>query len=210
MSPSWPPTHQMPTVPRVLHLLGRFLMWIGGWHTVGQIPPDVPKAVLIAAPHTSNWDFWWALLASWVYGVRIQWLGKHTLFRGPQGPLLRATGGMAVERASAHGLVGDVAALFRASDGMLLMVPAEGTRSYRDYWKSGFYHIAREAEVPILLGYLDYAKKEANIGVPFHPTGDLAADMDEIRAWYADRSGKYPEGFSRIRLRGEDEAEAGG
>jgi len=207
MTASWPPAHSLPRCSYLSHRIGRLLLPALGWKAIGPVPTGMPKAVLIAAPHTSNWDFVWALLASWYFGLKIRWLGKEALFQSPLGWLLRLLGGVPVDRSAPHGLVGEVARTFKEADGLLLMVPAEGTRGYRDYWKSGFYYMAREAGVPVMMGYLDYETKEACIGRRFDPTGDLAADMDVIRAWYTGRTGKYPDNYGRIRLRQEPEAD---
>lgn len=204
---AWPPRHDLPRCWWTSHVIGRTMLNLTGWRPVGEVPTGLSKAVLIAAPHTSNWDFVWAIFAAWHFGLHIRWLGKESLFRSPLGWLLRLLGGVSVDRSAPHGLVGEVASAFKTSDKLLLMVPAEGTRGYRDYWKSGFYYMSREAGVPILLGYLDYERKEACIGRRFDPTGDLAKDMDVIRAWYTGRVGKYPDQFGRIRLRQEPVAE---
>lgn len=205
---AWPPSHAFPRCSRASHILGVILLRAWGWRLGRPLPEGVSKAVLIAAPHTSNWDFWFALLASWSYGLKIRWLGKDALFNGPLGPLLARLGGMAVDRSAPHGLVGEVARLFREEPGMLLMVPAEGTRGYRDHWRSGFWFMAREAGVPILLGSIDYRNRVADIGGILHPTDDVRADMDIVRARYADAHPKYPDQFSRIRLRQEDDPDA--
>lgn len=204
MSTSWPPTHSFPRCTWLSHLLGRFVLWASGWKVEGQVPDGVPKAVLIAAPHTSNWDFVFALAAGWALGLRIRWLGKDALFKPPLGWLLRPLGGLAVDRSKPHGMVGEVARSFREVDAMLLMVPAEGTRSRRDYWKSGFYFMAKEAGVPILAGYLDYGRKVASTGIPLQPSSDVRADMDVLRAHYDGRVGAHPQHFSPVRLRQED------
>jgi len=179
-----------------------------GWTAEGGPPPGISKAIIIAAPHTSNWDFFYALLAGWSFGVTFAWLGKAQLFKSPLGWLFRLLGGMPVERSAAHGLVQEVGRRFQQTESLLLMVPAEGTRSYRKYWKSGFYFMAKEAQVPILLGYLDFGKKRAGMGVALTPSGDLRADMDKIRAFYADKDGKFPEKKSDIRLELEDRADS--
>jgi 1-acyl-sn-glycerol-3-phosphate acyltransferase len=137
--------------------------------------------------------------------VKINWLGKHTLFKCPYGWFMRLTGGIAVDRRAARGLVSSAADIIGEKDKIHLAVAASGTRGKRDYWKSGFYHIATEAQVPIVCGFLDYGKKECGLGLSIMPTGDIKADMDQIRAFYADKTGKFPEKRSRIRLRAEDE-----
>lgn len=198
------PDARLPRCNPAARLVGRFLCWLTGWRLVGE-PPRVAKAVLIAAPHTSNWDIVYALMAAWSAGISFHWLVKSDHFRGPLGWLIRVLNGVPVDRSAPRGLVGQAVQRFEASDRLLLMVPAEGTRSYRPYWKSGFYWMAREAGVPIALGFLDYPNRRASMGELLWPTGDVKADMDRIRAAYAGIQGKHPEGFSRIRLRAEDE-----
>lgn len=204
------PSHDLPRAPLVLRWLGTLLLRLQGWRIEGGFPEGMRKCVLIANPHTSNWDFWFALLGGWAHGVVFQWLGKDSLFRGTLGPLLSFLGGVAVDRSKPNGLVEQVGERFAENERLLLMVPASGTRSYRDYWKSGFYWMAKEAQVPIVLGYLDYGRKVAGIGIPVTPTDDLSADMDRIRAFYEGKQGKYPDQVSRIRLRAEDGDEADG
>lgn len=204
-APFLPPMrHDLPRCWPTSRLVGAAALRAAGWDIEGELPAGCAKALVIAAPHTSNWDFFWALLAGWTYGVHFQWLGKDALFTGPRGVLMKSLGGVAVDRSAAHGLVGAVADRFRAETRLFLMVPAEGTRSYRPYWKSGFYWMAHEAQVPIVLGFLDYERKRAGFGPAFVPTGDVTADMDRIRAFYEGKQGKFPDQFSRVRLRVED------
>lgn len=203
-----PITHDFPRCWSVSRFVGAALMRAQGWTCDGDPPPGVRKAVVIAVPHTSNWDFWIALCACWEFGVSFQWLGKQELFEGPAGPLLHWLGGVGVDRSQHTGLVAQVGQRFRESERLLLMVPAEGTRGYRPYWKSGFYWMAVEAEVPIVLAYLDYEKKRAGFGPVMRPSGDPRADMEVIRAFYAGVKGKFPDLQSRIRLELEDEAES--
>jgi 1-acyl-sn-glycerol-3-phosphate acyltransferase len=173
-----------------------------GWRPEGQ-RPAARKFVLIAAPHTSNWDLLYFLALAAVFHVPVRWLGKHTLFRGPAGPLMRALGGIPVRRERSERLVEAMARVFDAHESLALTVPAEGTRSYATHWRSGFYHIARAARVPIVMGYLDYARRRGGFGPELLPTGDVARDMDRVRAFYADKVGKYPECAGPARLREE-------
>jgi 1-acyl-sn-glycerol-3-phosphate acyltransferase len=175
-----------------------------GWRVVGA-RPEAAKYVLIAVPHTSNWDFPLMLLCGMALGVWPAWVGKHTLFRPPFGWLMRALGGIPVDRAASHHMVDHLAAQFTARDRLALAMPPEGTRSLAPHWKSGFYHVAATARVPIALGYLDYARREGGIGAPIQPSGDLHADMDRIRAFYAGKAGCHPELQGPIRLPAEDE-----
>ena len=136
-------------------------------------------------------------------GVRVSWLGKHTLFIPPWGWLMRKLGGIPVDRRAPHSLVTQMAEKFKSSDYLVLAVPPEGTRSKVALWKSGFYHIASQSGVPIGLGYLDYDRKLCGLGMFVTPGGDVKADMDKIRAFYRDVRGKYPEMESEPRLEGE-------
>lgn len=185
-------------------LLGRVYLGLFGWEDFGA-PPDIPKFVLIAAPHTSNWDFPFMLAFAWVHGIRLGWLGKHTLFRPPFGWFFRATGGVAVDRRAPQGLVAQVAEAFERADRLIVAIPPEASRSRREYWKSGFYRIAEQAGVPIVLGVLDFAQRKGGFGPVIEPSGDLHADMDLIREFYADKTGKRPQEFGPVRLRDEDE-----
>lgn len=184
--------------------IGKRFLAASRWTIAGGVP-SVKKYVLIAAPHTSNWDFVMSIAAAFALEVDIRWLGKQQLFDGPLGPLYRALGGIPVDRSKASNMVDRMAEMFAESDAMVLMVPAEGTRGKREYWKSGFYHIARRANVPIALGFLDFDRKQAGIGPLVYPTGDIRKDMDVIRAFYESRMALRPELFTPPRLREEDE-----
>jgi 1-acyl-sn-glycerol-3-phosphate acyltransferase len=198
---------QTSTLPRcniMARWLGKLLCAITGWRLVGEVH-SVPKAVLIAAPHTSNWDIFYALMTGWSGGFRFHWLVKADHVEGRFGWLLRALNAVPVDRSAPQGLVEQAVQRFASSENLLLMVPAAGTRSRREYWKSGFYWMAKQAGVPISLGFLDYPTKRASLGPLLWPSDDLRADMDTIRAHYEGIGGKFPEKVSRIRLRAEDE-----
>jgi len=187
---------------RVTRFLARHFLRLSGWKAEGA-KPAAAKYVLIAAPHTSNWDLFYFLALAWFLGVKVSWMGKHSLFRGPMETVMRALGGLPVRRDRSNNLVDQMAGAFAANDSLVLTVPAEGTRSYVPHWKSGFYHIALKAQVPIVLGYLDYARKRGGFGPELIPTGNVRDDMDEMRAFYADIAGKHPEKFGEIRLKEE-------
>jgi 1-acyl-sn-glycerol-3-phosphate acyltransferase len=195
--------HPGPTTPAFLVGPGRLWMWLFGWRIEGEVP-TVTKGVVIAAPHTSNWDLPHMLAASWVFRLKVNWFGKHTLFRPPLGWLLQRLGGLPVDRRAPRGLVGEVAARLEIADRLLVAVSPEGTRSRRDHWKSGFYWIAHEARVPVVCGYLDYERKRAGLGLTFVPSGDVRADMDRVRAFYASFRGRHPALESVIRLKEEE------
>ena len=188
-------------------LLARAFLRATGWRPEGA-PPKPHRFVLIAAPHTSNWDLAYLLALAEVYDLRISFMMKHTVFKGPFGPLFKSLGGIPIRRHLRESLVKQMVEAFAAHDEFVLVVPAEGTRDRVDSWKSGFYHIAREAGVPIVLGYLDYARKRGGFGPSVIPTGHYREDMDVIRDFYADKSGRYPELFAEPRIREEDPAPA--
>ncbi|MEX2112478.1 MAG: lysophospholipid acyltransferase family protein [Pirellulales bacterium] len=182
--------------------LGRLYLRLRGWTLQGQKPP-YKKYLILAAPHTSNWDVPLMLAMSYVYGIRVSWIGKHSLFRGPLGSLMRLLGGVPVDRRAAHNAVQQLVDQFARREELCLLITPEGTRGRSDYWKSGFYHIAREAKVPIVLGLLDFKRKVGGLFEAIEPGGNLTADMDRIRAFYAGAQGKHPENFGPIRLREE-------
>ncbi len=184
-------------------LLAKIYRWFSGWSFEGQVPPT-RKFIILAAPHTSNWDLPAMLCLAWTLGLRLRWMGKHTLFRWPLGPLMRWMGGLPIDRRAAHGVVQEVVAAFQNQDELELVIPPEGTRGRAEYWKSGFYHIALAAHVPIVLGRLDWATHIGSLSEPFYPTGDVRADMDFIRAHYAGVTALHPDRFGPIRLKEED------
>jgi 1-acyl-sn-glycerol-3-phosphate acyltransferase len=183
--------------------IARAFLWLTGWRPEGA-RPAARRFVLIAAPHTSNWDLAYLLALAAVFDVRVSWMGKHSLFRPPFGSAMRGLGGIPVLRERRGNLVAEAARSLVERDDLALVVPAEGTRAYVPHWKSGFYHIARTAQVPIVLGYLDYARRRGGFGPALHPSGDVRRDMDEIREFYADKVGKYPDQFGAVRLKEED------
>jgi 1-acyl-sn-glycerol-3-phosphate acyltransferase len=159
--------------------------------------------VLIGAPHTSNWDLAYLLAFAVVFDLRVTWMGKHTLFRGPMGWVMRRLGGIPVRRDRSGDRVQQMARAIEAANSMALVVATEGTRCYTAHWKSGFYHIARTAGVPIVLGYLDYARRRGGFGPELIPSGDIREDMEEIRGFYADKQGRYPHKMGEVRLKEE-------
>lgn len=163
-----------------------------GWRIEGRLP-DVPKAVIIGAYHTSNWDGVLMILAGIALNRRIHWLGKHTLFRGPAGFFVRLLGGIPIDRTRSTGAVDQAVDTFKERDELLLAVAPEGTRRRVNRWKRGFYYIAVGAGVPIQLAAPDYPTKRMVIGPLIHPTGDIEADMVAIRAFYETTTPRFPE-----------------
>lgn len=173
-----------------------------GWKLLGG-PPDLKKYIILAAPHTSNWDAVNMLAMASRFRIRINWVGKHTLFKWPLGFFMRWIGGVPVNRRSGRNTVQQLAAEFASRVEFRLVIAPEGTRERADFWKSGFYFIACEAKVPIVLGLLDYQKKVGGLYEVIHPTGNIQADMEKIRDFYEGAVGKYAGDFGPIRLREE-------
>jgi 1-acyl-sn-glycerol-3-phosphate acyltransferase len=193
------PTDPRSTSARPRQRFARWLLGLLGWRVEATLPA-VPKYVVIGAPHTSNWDFPYGVLAMWAIGFRYRWIGKHTLFRWPFGGLMRALGGIPVDRRARHNFIGQMREIFAREPELVLIITPEGTRRRTEHWKSGFYYIARAAQVPIALGFIDYRGKRIGVGPSFTPSGDIAADMAVIRAFYADKIGRYPAHQGEIRI----------
>lgn len=185
-----------PAIPRtggpLLRAFGRFAFRAIGWRFEGTLR-DVPKQVAIVAPHTSNLDFFVGLFAKWALGLRASFLGKHTLFRPPLGWFMRAIGGIPVDRTASHNVVDQMVDVFAERDGLILVVAPEGTRKRSSGWKTGFYHIARGAGVPILCIAFDWGPRVIRFGPTIDPTGNLEADMATLRAAFARVTGRHPE-----------------
>ena len=174
-----------------------------GWKIEGDRPAPA-SFVLIAAPHTSNWDFPYMLAFAAVFDLRISWMGKHALFTPPLGWIMRALGGVSIKRHRTRKTVNVMAEAFAANPGLILVVPTEGTRARVDYWKSGFYHIAIGAGVPVIPSYLDYGQRRGGFGPPLQLSGNAANDMQVLRDFYAPMAGKFAGQFGPVRLREED------
>ncbi len=181
--------------------LARLFWTFSRWSLVTEPAPTRPT-LLIGAPHTSNWDFVLMLAIAWQLGIPVRWLGKDGLFRGWRGPIMRALGGIPVDRADPARVVGEVVADVHAGEVFGLVVTPEGTRAGSG-WKSGFYRIARQTGMPVTLGYVDRTTMTTGLGPTLEMTGDVAADMDRIRAFYADKAGLRPHLRTEPRLRDE-------
>jgi 1-acyl-sn-glycerol-3-phosphate acyltransferase len=181
-----------PVISPLIRSLALCFLKLFGWRLEGRLP-DVDKLVVIAAPHTSNWDF--PILISLAFGLRAKagWLGKSTLFRWPFGFLSIWMGGIPVYRSASYNMVAQSVEMFRKSEKLILAVPPEGTRGKVSHWKTGFYYIALGAEVPIAMGFIDYKRKATGVGPVIYPTGDIEADMEIIRNFYANVTAKYPD-----------------
>lgn len=174
--------------------LYRLIFRIKGWKIKGSFPSDLNKYVIAVAPHTSNWDFILGVAARSILRMnRAKYLGKKELFRAPFGWIFTALGGIPVERSRHTNMVEQVAEQFRKRDSLILALAPEGTRKKVEKLKTGFYYIAKAAEVPIILTGFDYGNKEIVIGEPFHPTEDAESDIREITRFFSNIKGKYPE-----------------
>ena len=179
--------------------IGRLWLAAFGWQVAGGAP-GVRRAVVLAYPHTSNWDLLFTLAISYTLDLRIRWLGKQSLFRAPYGWWMRFVGGIPVERSSKHRLVDAIVESVAGQQDALVLISPEGTRSRAARWKSGFYWVAVGAEMPIVLGFLDFGRKRGGLGEVLWPSGDISADLDKIRAFYHGVQGKIPELQGEIRL----------
>ena len=185
-----------PIVNALFRWLSVAYLRLAGWKVLGSLPPEASRSVFIAAPHTSNWDLPYTLMVAFVLRLNVHWMGKASIFRFPFGGLMRWLGGIAVDRSKSNNLVAaSASAITQATGALQLIVPPEGTRSKVRYWKTGFYHIAQTAQVPIVMAYMDYTRKISGLGPVFYPTGDLEADMRTIKAFYAPFKGKNSEQF---------------
>jgi 1-acyl-sn-glycerol-3-phosphate acyltransferase len=185
----------------------KFMAWLGlmflklmGWRVEGKVP-DIEKFVIIAAPHTSNWDFPITLAVCFALKMKIYWMGKAAMFRWPFAAALRWLGGIPIDRSKSHNVVEQSIQAFHKLEKLIMVVPPEGTRKKVSYWKTGFYHIAQGANIPIVLGFLDYRRKVGGIGPTFHPTGHIEKDIQTIRNFYAAIMGKRQSQFSNAAIK---------
>jgi 1-acyl-sn-glycerol-3-phosphate acyltransferase len=169
----------------------KLLFRLTGWKTEGTVHQP-QRFVIIAAPHTSNWDAVLMVTAAYIFNVRISWFIKREAFFFPLGVLIRAVGGMPIDRSARRNVVAQAVEQFQQNAPLILAVPPEGTRGRSEGWKTGFYHIAHGAGVPIVLGYIDYRRKVAGLGPAFVTTGDIEADFRVFNEFYAGVTPKYP------------------
>ncbi len=182
----------IPIIRSLLQGLSICILRICGWSREGQ-PPDFPKYIMVAAPHTSNWDFPMGMGILLAFKLKFSVFGKESLFRWPYGGLLKWIGLIPINRSKSCDVVAQTVQIFKDSREMILVISPEGTRRKDIYWKTGFYHIARGANIPIVMAFLDYEKKQGGIGPTLMPTGDIESDMEKIRCFYDKISGKVPE-----------------
>lgn len=181
----------------MLRYVAKTLLWLGGWTAVGSVP-SVKKAVIIAAPHTSNWDAVWALIYKVSIGLDIRFFGKHTVFWFPLGQVLAAMGAVPLNRAEPGAAITRAVDEFSRNESFYFGLAPEGTRRWRPYWKSGFYRIAQTANVPVVLGFFDFATKRIGLGPTITLTGNENEDLAEIREFYSNITGCRPENASPV------------
>jgi len=184
--------------------ISRLILKSIGWQLDEQLPPH-NRYVLIAYPHTSNWDFVLGMLAKWAMGMPLNWVAKHSMFWGPFGPLFIAMGGVPLNRSTSVGFIEKNIKLFETREDFVLGIMPEGTRSKTERLKTGFYHIADGANVPLALGYLDYKHKKLGIGKVIETTGDIDADFEIIKSYYMDKTGCKPLNQTRLTIKKNDD-----
>jgi len=181
-------------------ILAQWALRLIGWKVIGEVPKS-PKYVMVGYPHTSNWDVPIGLLIYTALGVRLHWVGKHTLFKKPIGWVMRLLGGIPVNREKTKNFVQQVIDIFNESKELNLTVSPEGTRSTGKFWRTGFYYIAQGAGVPIATGFLDYSNKTGGFGPLVEPSGDIKADFNIFKNFYSNIKGKFPDDMGEIRLK---------
>lgn len=181
-----------PILKHILRLFSQTVLKLSGWKVEGVLPAT-PKFVLIAAPHTSNWDMPLMLFYAFYFRAKVYWMGKEKIFKKPFGTVCRWMGGIPIDRSKANNMVENSVKQFNQKEALIMVIPPTGTRKNVLKWKTGFYYIALQAKVPIALGFLDYKKKTGGFGPLFYPTGDIKTDMGKIMSFYKGISGKYPE-----------------
>jgi 1-acyl-sn-glycerol-3-phosphate acyltransferase len=182
-----------------VRLIARLLLFCLRWRSQGNLD-KFPTCVLIAAPHTSNWDLFYTLLIAFDLKTGIYWMGKDAIFRRPFGGIMKWLGGLPIDRSQSNNVVAQSIQWLKKTDNLVLTVPPSGTRSRVTHWKTGFYHIADGAGVPIALGFLDYRRRVGGIGPVIRTTGDIEDDMTVISSFYAGITGKYPLKGSEARV----------
>ena len=187
----------------ILHYIwqraAKYTLNLFGWNLVADLPP-VQKYLMVGAHHTSSWDFPLILLMMAALGLRLHWVGKDSLFKGPKGKVFRWLGGVPVERGARKNFVGQMVDLYNERKKMVITISPEGTRHSADHWKTGFYHIATGAQIPVAMGFLDYSRKTLGIGGYFYPSDDMDADLSILQKFYADKIGKNPQHQGEVRF----------
>lgn len=185
-----------PVLAQIFQVLSILVLGLFGWRAVGKVPKDIRKYVIIAAPHTSYWDFPMFLLVVFALRLNLNVFIKHTLFIGPIGWFLSYCGGVPIDRRAAGARVRQTVQEFENNDDMVLLITPEGTRSAQTNWKTGFYHIASEANVPVAVAFVDTAARRSGIDHFITPSGDIDKQMAEIKAFYDTKRGVKPQNYA--------------
>lgn len=188
-----------PVIRNIFRGISLLLLKISGWKKVGRLP-DEEKYVIIVAPHTSNWDLFFGILLAFAFRLNARFIAKNQLFRPPFAGLMKWLGGLPVDRASAHHTIDQMVRMFDENKTFVLALAPEGTRHKTEGWRSGFYHIAKGARVPVLLAFIDYRSKSGGAGPLFRPTGDIQNDMKSIADFYATVRGRRPDQTGPVRI----------
>jgi 1-acyl-sn-glycerol-3-phosphate acyltransferase len=184
----------------MLQKISIYILKLIGWKLENKLPAE-KKHLIIGAFHTSNWDLLLALLCFSAMKLKFNWIGKHTLFRWPFGLLFKAIGGIPVNRSIQTGFIHRIAELYHNNNALIIAMSPEGTRSKTEHWRTGFYYIALEANIPIALAYVNYPEKKAGIGKYFMPSGNIQQDLEIIKKYYASKKGKYPDKQGDIKIK---------
>ena len=194
-----------PVVKHIFRGLSLLLMKALGWRTEGALP-DIPRYVLIVAPHTSNWDLLFGAVTAFALRLDVYFMAKHQLFRFPFGPIMRWIGALRIDRRVHADTVGHAVETFREHDRLVIAIPPEGTRARVKHWKTGFYYIALGAGVPVVMAFIDYGRKTAGVGPVLVPSGDIDADMRSVREFYDGIAGRYRDKTSEAAVAGHGDA----
>ncbi len=186
-----------PTVNKFQKLLGKSFLKLVSWEAVGDVP-EIPKFVMILAPHTSNWDFIFIMAILYALGIKFYWFGKKEVFRWPVGGFFKWLGGIPIDRGSRNNIVQQTVKIIQSQEQIIVGVTPEGTRGNTKYWKTGFYHIAHQAQVPIVVAFLDYDRKIGGLGPTIDPSGDIDEDMKIIHQFYKEIIAKHPNNVGNI------------
>jgi 1-acyl-sn-glycerol-3-phosphate acyltransferase len=189
-----------PLANKLQSFIGLSFLKLTGWEAVGNVP-DTPKFVMLMAPHTSNWDFLFILAILYVLGIKFYWFGKKEIFRWPIRNLSKWLGGIPVDRSLKQNMVQQIVEIVKSREQIIVGISPEGTRSNAKYWKTGFYYIACQAQVPIVFAFLDYGRKTGGLGPILNPTGDIKEDMKTVRRFYNGITAKHPDNYGNITTR---------
>lgn len=189
-----------PLANKLQSFIGLCFLKLTGWEAVGNVP-DTPKFVMLMAPHTSNWDFLFILAILYVLGIKFFWFGKKEIFRWPFRNLAKWLGGIPVDRSLKQNMVQQIGETIKSREQFVVGISPEGTRSIAKYWKTGFYYIACQAQIPIVFAFLDYGRKIGGLGPILDPTGNIEVDMETIRHFYSGITAKYPDNFGNIVIK---------